>query len=97
MANFSRKGATAVVALAFVAGCATTSAQKPTHRWVSNDNAGRTEYVADHRACARDQFGKDRERAMDTSSPEYAKYVACMNEQGYKLVAYDQTERPQAR
>ena len=52
-------------ALGVLTGCASTGAVQPTHRWVSTDDAGRNEYVADHRQCAQRYRPVRRRAAVD--------------------------------
>jgi hypothetical protein len=78
-------GATLLAAL--IGGCASSGHQEATHRWVSSSNATDIQYRADNSACVRDTVGTTSQRVFDTNTPEYWKYVACMNGRGYALTA----------
>jgi hypothetical protein len=70
-------------------GCAAGEHQEATHRWVSSGNATDNQYRADNASCMLDSFGATGQRVFETSSPEYWKYVGCMNRRGYALTATD--------
>lgn len=77
-------GSAALIAL-LIGGCATSEYQEPTHRWVSSSQSTGHQYRADNGACMRESVGAATQRVFDTSTPEYWKYVACMNGRGYAL------------
>ena len=78
-----------MLAALLLAGCASSDAQQPTHRWVSTKNASSAEYHVDNTQCTRQSGGDSNQRAFDLNSPEYQKYIDCMNARGYALTAFD--------
>ena len=76
-----------MLAVFLLGGCALGEYQQPTHRWVSAKNSSSAEYHADNTYCTRESAGKSGQREFVVNSPEYTKYVDCMNARGYALAA----------
>ena len=71
-----------------VMGC-TNTANMPTHRWASTEDADRAKYQQDHAMC-QSQSGLSTGRSeLDTDSSAFRLYKQCMNNSGYVLTAYN--------
>ena len=79
----------ALIATVIFSGCASSSYQEPTHRWVSTDNATSAEYRVDNTYCTREVAGDSGAHVFAVNTPEYEKYVGCMSARGYALTAYN--------
>ncbi|MEM9620312.1 MAG: hypothetical protein AAF993_01600 [Pseudomonadota bacterium] len=83
------KSISLALATIIVAGCASTQAPTPTHRWASTEDADRIQYQNDHAKCQATAKVPGSRAELATDSPEFAAYRQCMNSRGYVLTAYN--------
>lgn len=81
-----RQITTLIAAGCLLTGCVTTA--EPTHRWASTEQADRAKYRADHARCQSQADVSASGAELDRSTPAFAAYKQCMNDEGYVLTAY---------